>query len=893
MANLDWVAGASRVAHAARAASRSGRWAVWLAASLLGVGCGRTELNRGSLVAVGGAGGAAGAGAAGGAPSGVAGAGISCATGQLTCPGADGPVCVDSSSDPNNCGACGLPCPLGETCVGARCSCTGPNCDDSCQAPLASCVDGRGLEECVDLQTSRDNCGSCQQSCANDEACEQGVCVRCEPTNFHLPVAYETGQMAWASSTPPLVADVDADGNLDVLVASTGGASVSLFRGDGHGGLQERELIDSVQAPTALATADLNRDGLPEILVAGSGGVRIHWNDLGVNGSTSFLDGGANAWASTKFMALALVELSGDDLPEIVLVGQVAAGSQVWLVRGAEPYAKSTPELLLSSSELFRRLQVDDLNQDGFLDIVAWALNGDVLWGGADGSWTPQPGFVDGGALGEVPLRYVDMNADGFVDRVNVSSSGFEYDVKVRLGAAGGGLTLVPDDSAPGNYATRLQVQVDDFNQDGVPDVLMRSDESSRFSAYWGRGDGTFEPPVNSAMPSGTGGFALADFNRDGLLDVAALHSGASALTIHRGLGGGAVDSYLLGMPARSFLRGVAVETYADQTQPLVATVGGLDLDTGRFRVLRYDGARSLVAEQETPIYRPLSLALSDVDGDGQKDALIPAEEDFYWLEYEGNGSFGEPQVIEHRRGGTEPIAGDVTGDGVPEVFIRQVSLSNDIIHMYNRVGSGWAPTRWDVGGSASFALGDVTGDSLPDVVVVVGSELKVYQALAGLAPQLRATVKLPQTFARVQLIDLTGDGIDDVLVGDWGGYAALQGGPQLDFPQLATAGRPTLYDVFFYSTGRATQLDGDAFGDFIESQAGGVLSFWHGLGDGKLERSEQHPVPGASNPVGVADFTQDGLPDLLLTGGGQYDGALALLAGVPKCGEQPARRRP
>jgi hypothetical protein len=71
-----------------------------------------------------------------------------------------GDKCVDGSSDPANCGACGEVCGAGQTCCGA----------------------------CVDLQTNKYDCGACRHSCIGpgvadaDASCSAGVCQCTGPT---------------------------------------------------------------------------------------------------------------------------------------------------------------------------------------------------------------------------------------------------------------------------------------------------------------------------------------------------------------------------------------------------------------------------------------------------------------------------------------------------------------------------------------------------------------------------------------------------------------------------------------------------------------------------------------------------------------------------------------
>ena len=77
---------------------------------------------------------------------------------HLSCGG----VCVDATTDPRNCGACGRSCGQG-TCAGGICA---------CPSNLLACSAG-----CVDTLTDRMNCGACSRVCAATETCQLGQCV--------------------------------------------------------------------------------------------------------------------------------------------------------------------------------------------------------------------------------------------------------------------------------------------------------------------------------------------------------------------------------------------------------------------------------------------------------------------------------------------------------------------------------------------------------------------------------------------------------------------------------------------------------------------------------------------------------------------------------------------
>jgi hypothetical protein len=92
-----------------------------------------------------------------------------CPTAATLC----GAVCVNTPTDPANCGSCGRMCASGEMCMSGMCTRT-------CSPPTTLCA-----AACVDTQTDPNNCGACNQVCSvgvhATPACGGGRCgIVCE-----------------------------------------------------------------------------------------------------------------------------------------------------------------------------------------------------------------------------------------------------------------------------------------------------------------------------------------------------------------------------------------------------------------------------------------------------------------------------------------------------------------------------------------------------------------------------------------------------------------------------------------------------------------------------------------------------------------------------------------
>ena len=224
--------------------------------------------------------------------------------------------------------------------------------------------------------------------------------------------------------------DVTGDGTLDLLAASWN-SSVKLFRGLGGGrfGLQER--ASNPTTPVAIELADLDRDGDPDLITGGEDNmIRTYLND----GTGTFVG----------------------------------------------------PTSLLGLDNYYD-VAVADLDRDGGLDIVTTdsITTLTVLHHTAALTWAPAPIQVASGATG---IAIADWNGDGILDLATAATSG---SVELLLGD-GSATTwtsrLVDVGPAP------VWLAEDDLDRDGDRDLVVTQIDGGSISVLINQGDATFEP---------------------------------------------------------------------------------------------------------------------------------------------------------------------------------------------------------------------------------------------------------------------------------------------------------------------------------------------------------------------------------------------------------------
>src|SRR5215813_11600804 len=149
-----------------------------------------------------------------------------------------------------------------------------------------------------------------------------------------------------------------------------------------------------------------------------------------------------------------------------------------------------------------------------------------------------------------------DFNRDGFADLAVVNYK--DNTVSVLLG--GGAGSLLPQVA----YAVGpnpIAIAAGDFNRDGKPDLAVVNQNCPNvppcpgpgsLSILQGNGDGTFQDQVTVTLGKAPNAIAVADFNHDGKVDIAAANKSKNTVSILLGKGDGTFQ------PQKTFSTGLA-----------------------------------------------------------------------------------------------------------------------------------------------------------------------------------------------------------------------------------------------------------------------------------------------------------------------------------------------
>jgi hypothetical protein len=598
-------------------------------------------------------------------------------------------------------------------------------------------------------------------------------------------------------------ADLDGDGDTDVLSASNLDDKIAWYENDGSENFSLHTITTNADAAASVFAADVDGDGDTDVLSASSYDDKIAWYENDARDVFSpFSD--ANTFAdtfgsSTDFIFAADVDGDGDiDMLSANRVSDRIA----WHENDANQ--SFTLHTITTGADSASSVFATDIDGDGDTDVLSSSRNDDkIAWYENDGNQNFVVRNIATNADGAWFVSAADVDGDGDTDVLSASS----YDNKIAWYENDGNEVFTLHTIA--SFFGARSVFALDADGDGDVDLFAGS-PMSEINWFDNDGNGTFTQNTLSSEENNPSSIFAADMDGDGDIDVLSTSSfddtinwyendGNQSFTL-RAIMTNAPDPYsiiaadadgdgdmdivwsgrTIAWHENDGKQDFTLRTIADSTVSRSVIVADVDKDGDSdvlaapsawyenrtiHRSAAFDGSFVIATDSDGA----MAVYAADIDGDGDTDILSASYNDnkIVWYENDGFESFNAQTIDANNNGANAVFVKDFDGDGDRDIL--SASAVDDEISWYENDGNQNF-TKRVVATNAPFARSvyaiDIDRDGDSDVLSASQNDDKIaWYENDGSQSFTTHTITTTADNARsVFATDMDGDGDIDVL---------------------------------------------------------------------------------------------------------------------------------
>lgn len=618
--------------------------------------------------------------------------------------------------------------------------------------------------------------------------------------------------------------------------------------------------------------SDLNNDGYMDLIVS-LANKKIFWYK-NVSGDLKYSnpymiteDFGIEETYDNGIREIAVGDLDGDGLKDIIAISRIGKRLSWFKNMGNDLFSN---EIIIQDTSFSPgAVKVGDFNNDGFEDIIVGAYNNNFiyLYSNTGNGTFSESTTIDTGLTSKINELYIyDFNNDGLLDIFSIHENNMFGTNPLRVSTNLGNNNFATNFYVTDIFNSNSKIDFLDINNDGYKDLII-IDNNEKLSYFLNQNGISFSNGtiINNAQ-IGVAQIKVKDFDNDGLPDILICYE--NQIGWHKNNGNGNFN-YTTLINDTSHHRILVVEDINNDGELEIISHNNNISGNLQQKISLYSKNLGIYKETilETRLGAIGSIRIADLNNDGLNDIIL-GHGLLCWHKNLGDGNFSAFKLVDNDITNTSANyveLADFNNDGLLDI----VAVSNNFLKIFKNKGNEKFDLAFTIPSSLvkDIEVGDFNQDGKVDFMVVYTNgttRLGYYENLGDFNFNDVQTILTNYNFVphKIKVGDIDNDGDIDIAVASTSAFIFwLQNDGNANFSPIGVQAE-IHSDII-----ELVDLDNDGYLDII---SGGDYTYspeylyWMKNNNGVFEQATIIDNNQSAKTIICADINNDGYKDLI-----------------------------